>query len=174
MRKIYIWLAVGLLGLAVVAVLVWSEDRADFSDVPAVNINRLNEGEAGWYAQGILDYRLLAQVEFSSEKRLTEILVRGGQIQVAQSAQWEPELEDWGAFIPMAEEEARFFSVEGLYTLTREALQNENVPRTEIRMQLMQGLSVPELLYFGDIIQAGSPVPDTALKIELLEFEELN
>ena len=170
MRKFYAALMVlGLLaGTAVIyAVRNWDPYR----NIPQVSLNRLNQSEANWYAQGILDYDARISVAFSSELRQYEVVVRSGVFSEARSSRWEEALEAWGPFSPTPAEEAGFITMPGIFSTVRSALFNESVPREVLRMEIDAALAFPKRVILGRIFEDGLPVDGTEVLIEVVEFE---
>lgn len=164
-------LLIGMVGLFVGVYVYQNWDP--YRNVPRVSLNRLNQQEADWHAEGIRDYRLLTQVSFATEQRQYDIEVRAGKLSAAQSARWNEQAEVWGSFAPVAEEEARFFTIPGMFNMLRADLLNEDVDREVLRMELADGARHPGLIFLGNIFQDGFPVEGTELLVEVLEFELL-
>lgn len=159
----------GMVGLFVAAYIFQNWDP--YRNVPPVSLNRLNQQEADWHAEGIRDYRLLVQVSFATEQRRYDIEVRKGELSTAQSARWDEQTEVWGSYAQVAEEEARFFTIPGMFNMLRADLLNQDVDREVLRMELADGARHPGLIFLGNIIQDGFPVEGTELLVEVLDFE---
>ncbi len=168
-------LALAGLVMGIVVAVIWSRlaGRSMYTDVPMMQNARLVEAETAWYAAGVSNYRILVSVEFSSEQRWNEITVTGGKVSAARVAVWDMQAGDMGAYVPLSTKEAEYFTVTGLFDLVRSALQNEEVPRDEIRMSTSGTPAVPELIYLSEVIQDGEPVEGTALIVHVLQFEVL-
>jgi hypothetical protein len=160
-----------LLGALAAGFAYYAITRNPYRNVPLANFQRVGTGERNWFEAGILDYDISVQVAFSSEKRVNNLEVRQGVVTSAESARWDEAAQSWSQFSAMREEEFRFFTVPGLLETVRSALQNENVPRTEIRLQLEEAPPIPSLIYMGEIVQDGIVMDTTSLVIEILSFE---
>lgn len=143
-----------------------------YRGIPQVTLSRLNDNETNWYAEGILDYRVLVSVAFGSEQRRYEIVVLGGSLSEASSSRFEEAAGEWGPFIATPAEEAGYFTVPGLFGTVRSALLNEEVDREVLRMEIDGNLSYPKRVLLGRILEEGFPIDGTDVLIEVLEFEE--
>ena len=142
--------------------------------IPQVTLSSLNAIETAWYGEGLSDYSLRVQVEFSLEKRLYEVFVRGNALVEARSAEWDKALDDWGPLRQAGEEEAGFFTIPGLFGLVRGSLLDKDVEREVLRMQSDSDLSFPARIFLGRILEDGVPVDGTELLIEVLDFNRLS
>ncbi len=160
-----------LLGVIAAGFVYYAATRNPYRNVPLANFQRVTTGERSWFEAGILDYDISVQIEFSTEKRVNNLEIRQGVVTMAEYARWDEASGTWSPFTSMDENEFRFYTIPGLLETVRSALQNEEVPRTEIRMQLEEAPPIPSMIYMGDIIQNGIVMDATGLLMEVVSFQ---
>ncbi len=136
---------------------------------PVASIPRLNRAEQSWYEGNIQNYRIVLEVEFGEEDRLHTVTVRDGQFAEATIAYRQGR--DWGPQEAMGEEQARFFTVPGLYETVRSAIHQGL--RQDVRMVVNPGPAYPQLIILGPVVQDGFLVAETEARITVLEFIQL-
>lgn len=172
MRKVLPFLLFGAM-IAVALGLYTARSWDPHRDIPHVTLTSLNAIENAWYGEGLSDYRLRVQVEFSLEKRLYEVVVRGNAMVGARAAEWDTTHDDWGPYREAGSEEADFFTIPGLFGLVRGSLLDIDVKREVLRMEADERLPVPARIFMGRVVQDSVPIDGTELMIEVLEFEIL-
>lgn len=174
---------VGLvLGISALGLFILYRNRNPYQQYRPADIEQVINGEAAWYEQAILDYRIVVEVRFSSEYRQYELFVLSNQIDTATVKTWDVIEEIWGPTLLAGQEQVASFTVPGLFNLIRSGLQSE-VVRKEIRVDIRPGLAIPDgstqeptlpwVAYFGPIWQDGELFEETAVVITVSEFEIL-
>jgi hypothetical protein len=168
LRKILPWLLLTVL-IVVVGTVLYNRDR-EVRLYPQATIGRIVEGEKEWYESGISSYKIRLEVEFSSERRRHEIIVRDfqyfeGTTEFASGTGWSDP-------VPMDAEEGDFLTVVGLFSTTRSALQGG--VRQDVLMQLHEAPVYPEIVFLGDVVQDGFVIAGTQTTITVLSFEPLD
>jgi hypothetical protein len=74
----------------------------------------------------------------------------------------------WTAPAELAPEEARYFTIPGLFDTLRDGLQKTS--RTAVQAEIAGNPPVPKIIFLGAVIQEGFPVEGTELRIEVLEY----
>jgi hypothetical protein len=166
MRKILPFLLAGL-GLA--ALLLFYLNANQEKRYPEATFALLNEAETQWYNAGIQHYRLVVEVEFSTERRRHAIQVQNGEVVEATLSYWEQG--SWSEPGQMNLAESLQYTVPGLFTSLRQEL-NLNF-REEIRVDMNAEPSYPRHIYFGLVWQDGEPMAESEARISVPEFELL-
>ena len=173
MRKVLpILLFVVMLAIGLVFFVV--ENIDPHRDVPIVTLDRLNQNETDWYATGISSYRVLVLASFGDQQRRYEIEVSDFILTGARSAQLDEDSRSWSEMLSVPEEEASFFTIPGMYGMLRKDLVNQQVEREVMRIETDPAYFFPTLIYLGNLIVEGEVQEDTALTIEVLDFEILS
>lgn len=166
MRKLFGLILLGLLAAAVAFAALYTHRERRF---PEVDFLLLNEAETDWYNAGISDYRLVVEVEFSTERRRHEIVVRNFQVSEASLAYWDGEV--WSASEQTNLQQAADYSVPGLFQLLRMELNLKL--REEVRVDMHFDPVYPRYIYLGTVWQDGEEMEGSEARLTVQEFEVL-
>jgi len=167
MRKILPFLLAGL-GLFVLFLLFLNANRE--KRYPELTFTLLNNAETQWYNAGIQHYRLVVDVEFSTERRRHTLTVRNGEIIEATISYWDKGT--WSEPDTMNLEQALQYTVPGLFNSLRQEI-NLNI-REELRVDINADPAYPRYIYFGQVWQEGEPMAESEARISVPEFELLS
>jgi hypothetical protein len=166
MRKIIPFIFIGLGLLALILYIFYYNREKRF---PEANISMLNTAETQWYNAGINHYRLLVEVEFSTERRRHAVVVQHGQITEATLSYWDGDA--WSEPQGMAFDQANDYTIPGLFSFLRQELNLEM--REELRVDINDDPPYPRYIYFGQVWLDGEPMADSEARITVPEFELL-
>ena len=166
MRKILPFLLAGLGILALVFLYLIANREKRY---PELTFTLLNNAETQWYNAGITDYRLVVDVEFSTERRRHAITVRNGEIIEATLSYWDKGA--WGEPDSMNLEQAIQYTVPGLFNSLRQEINLDF--REELRVDMNTDPAYPRYIYLGQVWQDGEPMPESEARFSVTEFELL-
>lgn len=136
---------------------------------PEASFSLLNEAETAWYNAGILDYRVVVEVEFASEHRRHAITVRNGQITETTLSYLNGDT--WSPPEPIAVESAAEYTIPGLFNALR--LELNQLMREDLRVDMNETPVYPRYMYFGAVWVDGEPMADSEARFTVTEFEIL-
>jgi hypothetical protein len=163
MRKILPFLFVGIVILAFLFYALFANREKRY---PEATIPLLNAAETQWYNAGITHYRLVVEVEFSTERRRHTIVVQDGQITEATLSYWDGRT--WSEPDLMGLEQAALYTIPGLFTTLRNEL-NQQL-REELRVDMNADPAYPRYMYLGRVWQGGEPMNESEARISVAEF----
>lgn len=166
MRKVIfpLLIVLGLIAMAVYVVYYNRERR-----YPETTFTILNDAETAWYNAGIMDYRVVVDVEFASEHRRHTITVQNGQITEATLSYLREG--DWTPPEASPLDLASDYTIPGLFTFLR--LELNQALRETIRTDMHADPSYPRYMYFGRAWIDGVPMDDSEARFTVVEFEQL-
>lgn len=166
MRKI-ISISLGLFGLAALFAMVLYAYRE--RRYPEVTFPTLNDAETAWYNAGILDYRLVVEVEFATERRRHAVTVQNGQVTEATISYLNGRT--WTVPETFGYDLAAGYTVPGLFNTLRVELNQEM--REELQADMNEDPSYPRHIYFGLVWIEGEPMEGSEARFTVVEFERL-
>jgi len=166
MRKILPFL---LAGITVLVLLFYAFFVNREKRYPEATIPLLNAAETQWYNAGIAHYRLVVEVEFSTERRRHAIIVQNGQITEAALSYWDGRT--WGDPVLMGLEQAALYTVPGLFNTLRAEL--NQAFREDLRVDMNTDPAYPRYMYLGPVWQGGELMSESEARISVTEFELL-
>ncbi len=164
MRKIVLSLLVGLSLLAVVIFFFYNKSEQRY---PVATFTLLNEAETQWYTAGIQHYRIVVEVEFSTERRRHAATVQNGQIIEATLSYWDGKT--WSTPETASLDSADDYIIPGLFTTLRGELNNDI--REDLRVDMHDDPAYPRYMYFGRVWLENEPMDDSLAHFTVVEFE---
>jgi len=139
--------------------------------VPA-SVRMMDEAEARWQANPVLNYRIVVDVERPDDRRRNELTVRQGEVTRAVVMYWDPRQKRWGEPYELNPEQAFPFTVPGLFDMVRGELRGSN--RADIRVAMDGDPPFPQRIVLGPVWEDLRPVPGTEATVIVREFERLD
>ena len=132
-------------------------------------IELIDQAEASWQANPILNYDIIVDVDRPDERQRNEISVRQGQVTRAVTLSWDYNRMRWQASAPLNPEQAFPFTVPGLFDMVRGQLRASG--RADIRVAMGEAPAFPQRLVLGPVWQDGQPVGGTEATVSVRHFE---
>lgn len=162
---------VGRLTTAVMLLLVSLLTACGARLVPA-SVDMVDEAEARWQANPVLNYRIVVDVERPDDRRRNELTVRQGEVTRAVVMYWDPRQKRWGEPYALNPEQAFPFTVPGLFDMIRGELRGSN--RADIRVAMGGEPPFPQRIVLGPVWEDLRPVPGTEATVIVREFERFD
>ncbi len=160
------WIIALLVVLVTVAVVYARDARLD-----QATIKMINDAQAVWYLEPVLNYHIVVDVNRPDEKRRNDITVQNGVITSATVKYWDSGRLRWEEPYDLNEDQAFPFTIPGLYDMLRGALNNSNRP--DIQVDMRGDPPFPHRIVLGPVWQDGVPVWGTETEVIVREFEIL-
>ncbi len=132
---------------------------------------RVSAAQARWAASPTPTYRILVEVERPGENRRYNIGVRRGEVAHASLEEWNWEIGAWSDPIRLHAEQARPFTVSGLFESVLAEMRVD--ARSEILVAIEGDPAFPRRIVLGPVLRAGRPLEGTQSTITVRRFEPL-
>lgn len=139
--------------------------------VPA-SVGMIDDAEARWQANPVLNYRIVVDVERPDDRRRNELTVRQGEVTRAVVMYWDPREKRWGEPYELNPEQAFPFTVPGLFDMVRGELRGSD--RADIRVAMGGEPPFPQRIVLGPVWEDLRPVPGTEATVIVREFERFD
>lgn len=135
------------------------------------SLAEIDQAEAAWQANPVLNYRMVTIVKRPDEIRRFEVEVRNGEIVRGELKLYDALKKTWVKPYELSEEQAFPFTVPGLFDTVRGALRSSG--RAIIRVKMGEDPPFPQRIELGPVWDRGQMIRGTETEIEVREFERL-
>lgn len=136
--------------------------------VPAP-LRMIEEAEARWRANPVVDYRIVVEVERAGERRRAEVVVSRARIERARVSYWSPGRGGWEAPAELNPEQGSPFTPPGLLETVREELLRAR--DTEVRVAMQEDPPFPRRIALSREGAGELPAPDGSVVVTVKSFE---
>ncbi|NOX61627.1 MAG: hypothetical protein GXP42_06740 [Chloroflexi bacterium] len=136
-----------------------------------VSLAEIDQAEAAWQANPVLNYRMVTVVKRPDEIRRFEVEVRNGEIVRGELRLYDAVKKTWLEPYELSEDQAFPFTAPGMFDTVRGALRSSG--RAIIRVKMGQDPPFPQRIELGPVWDRGQMVRGTETEIEVREFERL-
>ncbi|RME06988.1 MAG: hypothetical protein D6812_00830 [Deltaproteobacteria bacterium] len=127
------------------------------------------EAEAKWRAAQIEGYHITVDVIRGSDVRRNDVTVHRGAI-IYATVRYRESDGRFGEPRELTTAQAEPFTIEGLFELLRDEMLRSG--RIEIRVERSGTPPLPRTIELGPLLRKGKVVPDTAVLIHIVRFEQ--
>ncbi len=131
-------------------------------------IAAMDEAQARWEADPVLNYTIVVDVDRPGEKRRNTVVVQDGEIAYGEVKYWDEAAEQWKEPFVLSQEQAYPFTVPGLFDMVRGEIRNSG--RRDIQVGMDGDPPFPHRIRLGPVYLDGKPFEGTEAVVQVVEF----